>query len=111
MTLTMRQAKAVVEGWHAGLDVGFGGWDHRISIFGSKFLRIGDGSSIEVDRLYIDENVLWADGPEALLGFKIEEEDERCPCPCATGAGASSSRRTAPRSGAGAIRARARGPA
>ena len=91
MALTMRQAKAVVEGWHAGLDVGFGGWDHHVSIFGSKFLRLGDGSSIEVDRLYIEGDVLWADGPEALLGFKIGEEDERCRSPSATGAEGSSS--------------------
>lgn len=76
MTLTMRQAKTVVEGWHAGLDVGFGNWDHRVSIFGGKFLRIGAGSSIEVDSVYIEGRTLWADGPEALLGFKIEEEED-----------------------------------
>jgi len=76
MTLTMRQAKVVVEGWHAGLDVGFGGWDRHVSIFGGRFLRLGDGSVLEIDNLFIEGTTLWADGPDAMLGFRIGEEDE-----------------------------------
>ena len=70
-TLTADQATAVIAAYECGLDVGFGA---GLRVRG-RWLWIGK-SIFSLERIYVEDDMLWAECEEGVFGFRIEEDED-----------------------------------